>query len=83
MRNLRMEEKLKSGDCLDVWKEGTFDIDERAFRLDRFVEDVDYCDAETELWIWSIGRKKSTGVIYASTGTRFYQNPGFECLFLR
>jgi hypothetical protein len=81
MRNLRMEEKLKSGDCLDVRKEGS-SLGGGRFQLARFVEYVDYCDAETESWIWSIGRNES-GTIFASTSAEFYQNEAFECLFLR
>ena len=51
---------------------------------DFFVEDVDYCDAKREVWIWSIGKElTSAGRIFASTSGEFYQNPKFECLFLR
>lgn len=53
------------------------------FVLSRFVDGKDYCDAESESWIWSIGKSKKTGVIFASTDTRFYQNDDFESLFLR
>jgi hypothetical protein len=95
VKNRKMRETLESGECLDVRKEGrlanpadvlgedSVDVTENCFILSRFVEDKDYCDALTESWIWSIGRSKKTGAIFASTSTRFYQNELFECLFLR
>lgn len=82
MANLRMQEKLRSGECLDVREEGEV-VQPGVYRLRRFVEGVDYCDAETEEWIWSIGRRHRDGAVLASTGTMFYQDPDFECLFLR
>ena len=51
--------------------------------LDAFAEDIDYCDAKREMWVWSIGRRKSDGVILASMDTVFYQNDAFDCLWLR
>ena len=51
--------------------------------LDKFVERMDYCDAVREVWIWSIGKRKSDGVILASLTTDLYQNPDYECLWLR
>jgi hypothetical protein len=76
-----MERMLKKGEALDVRKEGK-EIAKGLYELRRFVEDVDYCDAEKEAWIWSIG-KDADGKIFASTGTDFYQVEGFDCLFLR
>ncbi len=95
MLNKAMERKLKARECLDVKKEGALRKPEElpkswhhgdggnVYELLRFVEGVDYCDGELELWIWSIGRETATGRIYASTDTRFYQADGFDCLFLR
>lgn len=75
-----MAEKLKSGESIDVSsceRRGGFYV------LSRFVEDVDYCDAQEELWIWSIGKSRTDGTILASLGVEFYQNPNYECLWLR
>lgn len=80
MHNLRMEEKLKSGECIDV---SGFPKEGHLYVLPRFVEGVDYCNAESEGWIWSIGRHRMDGTIYASHSTELYQNPDYECLFLR
>lgn len=80
MFNKRMEEKIESGEAFDVRacpREG------RYYRLPEFFEDTDYCDGENEWWIWSIGRRHSDGVILASTAADLYQNPDYECLFLR
>jgi hypothetical protein len=82
MMNRSMQEKLNSGDALDVRKIGRV-IQPGLFTLDQFLEGKDYCDAENEAWIWSIGRDKETGDILASTTAEFYQNPDFECLWLR
>jgi hypothetical protein len=80
MANLRMAEKLTAGEAIDVSRHRQED---GTYLLPDFVEDTDYCDAATERWIWSIGREAATGAIRASTSTQYYQNPAYECLFLR
>lgn len=82
MNNKAMERALQEGEALDVRKAGT-EINPGKFELKIFVEDVDYCDALTETWIWSIGREYTTGKIIASYGVDLYQNDLYECLFLR
>lgn len=80
--NRAMERKLASGDALDVsafkrTPDGHYVIPEGTDL------EGDFCDAQTEEWIWSIGRDLETGITLASTSTVFYQNPGYECLWLR
>lgn len=82
MQNQAMQRKLTSRECLDVRALGE-EIEPGLYRLDHFIEDVDYADAETETWVWSVGKSKDDGKIYAATDTRFYQNPAYECLWLR
>lgn len=84
MKNLRMQEKLEEADAVDVNKIGRPHPDmPGVWILNTFIEDVDYCDAANESWIWSIGRHRVTGEIHASTSNQFYQNPDYECLWLR
>ena len=86
MNNKAMKRKLDAGECIDVAKVGTeVQVEGRArvFQLKRFEDDVDYCIAEVEAWIWSIGKRKSDGVFFASTDTRFYMHPDYECVWLR
>lgn len=83
MWNARMHEGLKNGKIIDLSSceknpEGDYILD--YFDKDR---DIDYCDANKEAWIWSIGKNLKTGQILASTGGKFYQNEEYECLFLR
>jgi hypothetical protein len=81
MINKAMERKIQAGECLDIASyrvPGT-----GTYLLPSFEEGKDYADAVREEWIWSIGRERETGHIIASTDTRFYQNPQYECLFLR
>lgn len=80
--NLAMERKLEKGEAVDVTKAGER-IAPGVWRLREFVDNVDYCDAEREEWIWSIGRNLATGDIVAATDTRFYLNDEWECLWLR
>ena len=85
LHNKRMAEKLSaSGDdsALSVLDEGE-DIGGGLYKLRRFVEGRDYCDPENEAWIWSIGRNRTTGEIWASTNAGLYQDEEYECLFLR
>ncbi len=84
MNNLRMEEKLKAHEAIDVSEVGTPMANwPEHWALPKFIEGVDYCDSKTESWIWSIGKNRLTGAIVASTSTDLYQNPAFESLFLR
>jgi hypothetical protein len=53
------------------------------YMLDHIIDGMDYCDCEREVWIWSIGRRLSDDVILASTRPDLYQNPHFDCLWLR
>jgi hypothetical protein len=76
-----MWEKYERGDCVDL-SQCARDPD-GYYILERFEVGKDYCDLHAEAWIWSIGRRRSDGQILASTGSRLYQNPDFECLFLR
>lgn len=83
MLNLRMKAGLESGDCLDVAEIGTYDTKTDTYVIDTFDEDLDYAEKRTERWIWSIGKRASDGSILAAFDARFYQNPGFTCLWLR
>lgn len=88
MRNKAMERKMEAGAVLNVRVMATkieTSVDGRAtlYTIPRYVDDIDYCDAETEAWIWSIGKSYLTGAIIASTDARYYQNPDFDCLWLR
>lgn len=82
MLNKAMERKLASSEALDVLKVGQ-EIEPGLYLLREFTDGVDYCDAEKEAWIWSIGKHWDTGVIRAATDARFYQDPAWECLWLR
>lgn len=83
MNNKAMERKLKSGRAKDV---SPFRTQTGRYELPPgfFEEDVDYCDAKLEAWIWSIGKERtSAGRIFASTSGEFYQAEAYECLWLR
>jgi hypothetical protein len=82
MSNKAMLRKLLTHDALDVCVEGR-EVEPGVYRLRRFCEGVDYCDASKEAWIWSIGKRKTDGEILASTDSRYYRNDDFECLWLR
>lgn len=80
MHNRAMASKILKGEAIDISdrpREGRYVV------LDRFFGDTDYCDASTEQWIWSVGRRHSDGKVLASFSGDLYQNPDFECLWLR
>jgi len=81
LNNKAMARKLSSGDCVDLSK--CEKKEDSTYIVLNFIEGVDYCDAEKEIWIWSIGQDKKTGEILASHDTRFYQNQDYKCLWLR
>jgi hypothetical protein len=82
MRNQAMLRKLEKNEAADVRTVGE-ELAPGVFRLQAFTEGIDYCDAEKEDWIWSIGKDLRDGTILASTDARFFRNPDFDCLFLR
>ena len=80
MINQAMKRSIESGECIDLSKckkEGN------CYIIENFIDGMDYCDAETEQWIWSIGKRRSDGVILASTSSKFYGAVGYECIWLR
>lgn len=77
-----MQRMLERGEALDVVKEGV-EIAPGLYKLTRFVDGADYCDAQKEYWIWSIGQHYETKEIFAATDGRFYLNNQYRCLFLR
>lgn len=91
MRNQAMQRKLRDGEAIDVEKvsEPMDRADQEnpelrgTWKLTAFEEMADYCVVSTEQWIWSIGKRASDGAIFAALDGRFYQNPGFECVWLR
>jgi hypothetical protein len=81
MKNKRMEQKLESELAIDVSQCQC--TEDGYYILPAYVNGVDYCNKETEEWIWSIGRRISDGVILASHDSIFYVHNEFECLWLR
>jgi hypothetical protein len=88
LRNRAMRDKLERGECLDLSGCQRNAAGDYILSPDVWQEGIDYCDAETEEWVWSIGRAFHTPhgekpLILASTTTKFYGSSAFECLFLR
>ncbi len=81
MYNLAMKRLYDAGELVDV--SVCPQVSPGVYLLSRFEDGKDYADIKLEYWIWSIGRDIETDKIYASTDCRFYQDPRYECLFLR
>lgn len=89
--NKTMERTFAAGEAIDVRAFSNGQVSEvrgmeqteLLFQLPCFVEGQDYFDRKTERWIQSIGRGKENGNILAATDNRFYQNPSYDCLWLR
>ena len=82
MDNRSMHTALRARTALSVLTEG-HQVDSSTYQLRRYVDGKDYCDPIRELWIWSIGKSMFDGRIMAATDARYYQDPSWECLFLR
>lgn len=80
LRNRRMAEKLAAGVAVDI---SAFPRDGAYYVLDAFRDGANYCDAKTESWVWSVGKRVRDGVVLASLEPDLYLNPEFECLWLR
>ena len=81
MNNQAMQRKLADGEAIDI--SGCEQTPDGLYVLKDFREGVDYCDAVTERWIWSIGRRRSDSVLHASLSGDLYLNPEYECVWLR
>lgn len=46
-------------------------------------EGYDLCVGKGEAWVWSVGKRKTDGKIFAALDERFYGRDDFECLWLR
>jgi len=79
--NLAMKRKIDAGKAIDLSK--CLRTEDGGYVLDKFIEGKDYCNAVRQEWIWSIGRRKSDGLIIAAHDGRFYQNPDYDCIWLR
>ena len=83
MKNKSMQRKLQSGAAIDLSryrnpKTDTYELPEGVFQKDK-----DYCDANEESWIFSIGKNQINGKIVAARDARFYGNSHWDCLWLR
>jgi len=78
-----MRDQLERGECVDVSRCRVEQDGSYIIPPDVWQEGIDYCNAQTEEWIWSIGREHATGIIRAAQDSRFYQNPDYDCLWLR
>ncbi|GJQ43986.1 MAG: hypothetical protein JETCAE03_34840 [Ignavibacteriaceae bacterium] len=81
MRNLRMQEKINSGECIDLSE--CQKTPEGYYIVKNFIDGIDYCNAQTEEWIWSIGINNETNEIHASHSANLYENPKYKCIWLR
>ena len=85
-----MEHEVNLGRSIDVTKIGKR-VGPGLYRLGKFVDDgYDYVDPKRRIRIFSIGVRKvpmdllgEKVEIYASTGSDYYMNPEFECVWLR
>lgn len=88
--NKRMEEKLNRNEAVDLancerLEDGDYLLTEKEYRGKD--SDVDYCDADQEVWIWSMGqllqpmdvqmqdgstRRLEAGTVLASTSGKHY-----------
>lgn len=74
-----MKKMLEEGEAIDV---SAFPREGDYYVVDTFIDGVDYCNAVTEQWIWSIARRRD-GKIFASHKTDLSVKKGFSCIWLR
>lgn len=81
MTNRAMQRKLYAGRAVDLSRRER--TEDGSYRLETFRRGIDYCNAETETWICSIGRHRETGLVLASHTCMYHRHPTFDCLFVR
>ena len=82
MQNLAMKELLAKADCIDLAQLGQEQSD-GTFLLEQSFPNFEYIHSTSERWVISIGRRLSDGKILAAFDSRFYQDPNYECVWLR
>lgn len=91
MINLAMQEKLEKKEAFDVSgckNDGVvYDLTGVLTVSEIYDGDLDFCDAKTEKWIWSIGVVEVDGKdrILAAVDSRFYgqRHDVEQCIWLR
>ena len=78
----QMQGRIQDGEALSVREIGE-KVSDGLYELRAFFDDIDYCDPIDEVYIWSIGISKKTGHIFAAIDSRFYENPEYDCVWLR
>jgi len=78
-----MKRMLKTGEALDVRREGRETAVEGVYELRRFVEDKAYVDLARGRYIVSVGQGFFDNRIFASCDTRFADNCNYSTLYLR
>jgi hypothetical protein len=82
VKNPIVRKNLSSGNLIDVNDIG-YEVENGVFKLNRFVKDANYFDSKNNKNIFSIGKSLSTGEIFASHDTRYYNNDDYDTLYLR
>lgn len=86
INNPELRKRLISGEVLDVREMG-IEEEPGVFRLTNFIKGHDYADSKKEKWIWSIGKHKNTGEIFAAYDNRYYdpndKDFDYETLWMR
>lgn len=77
-----MRKELENGAAVDVRVIG-FEIEPGVFKLNHYIDGIDYADSESGKWINSIGKDKETGEILAAIDGRFRNNDEYENIWLR
>lgn len=82
VQNPIVRKNLNSGNLIDVNDIG-YEVENGVFKLNKFIKDSNYFDSVNNRNIFSIGRSLSTGEIFASYDTRYYNNDDYDTLYLR
>jgi hypothetical protein len=83
MQNQTMIRKIKSGQCRDIGHFPQRSAGIYVMRAEFYRDGLDYCVLKDNAWVYSIGVEKATGEIHAATDGRFYENPEYDCIWLR
>lgn len=77
--NPEAKKRLYNGQAIDIVDIG-IETEPGVWKLNKFIDDTDFYDTKNNKWIWSIGKDKNTGEIFASVDARFYDpnNEDFE-----
>lgn len=82
LENKWMAQALESGKAVNI-RDIAYEMEPGVFRLNRFIDNVDYVDPEGESFIQGMFKELGTDIVYATLDMRYLNDPSYELIWAR